>query len=359
MIISLLELKDFRNYETLELPLSKDINILYGDNAQGKTNVLEALYLCSTTKSHKGAKDREMIRIGASESHLRMQFKRNTINHKIDIHLKSSGKGVAVDGVPARRSSDVYGMMNIVLFSPEDLTIIKNGPAERRKFMDSELCQLDRAYLKYLSDYNKTLAQRNDLLKAIQFKKELRDTLEVWDDQLVKYGSFIIEKRAEFIKGLNEIVGNIHGSISGGKEKLSVSYAPSVDPDDFKKTLSRSAEKDLSLRTTTVGPHRDELVFDISETDVKHFGSQGQQRTAALSVKMAEIELVKKKIGENPVLLLDDVLSELDRNRQQCLLNSIDGIQTVITCTGLEEFVGYRSRLNTLYKVTNGTIEKV
>lgn len=360
MIISLLELNNFRNYETLKLELSKDINILYGDNAQGKTNVLEALYLCSTTKSHKGAKDKDMIRIGCDESHLRMYFSRTGINHKIDMHLrKSARKGVAVDGIPVKRSSEVYGLMNVVFFSPEDLSMIKNGPADRRRFVDAELCQLNRAYLQYLSDYNKTLEQRNDLLKQISFNKSLRDTVEIWDKQLARYGRFLIDTRKEFIDELNEIVGDIHKNISGGKENLIVKYEPSVGPEEFEQKLTETLDRDLYQKNTGIGPHRDELSFFVKDENLKLYGSQGQQRTAALSVKMAEIELVRKKVGENPILLLDDVLSELDRGRQQSLLNSINGIQTIITCTGLEEFVGYRSRMNTLYKVTSGSIEKL
>lgn len=370
MIVNALELSNFRNYKELNIDFSKDINILYGDNAQGKTNVLEAVYLSSTTKSHKGAKDKDMIKIGEDECHLRMYFKKADINHRIDMHLRKNGKkSAAVDGIPVRKSSDVYGLMNVVFFSPEDLSIIKNGPGERRKFMDAELCQLDKLYLQYLSKYNKTLEQRNDLLKQISFRQDLRDTIEVWDLQLVEYGRFIIEQREKFVNDLNNLVKDIHYRISDEKENLFLKYEPSVRAEDFEETLRKNLDRDIYQKTTCCGPHRDEISFyagkkyDENEKpegeNLKLFGSQGQQRTAALSLKLAEIELVKEKIGENPILLLDDVLSELDRNRQQALLNSINGIQTIITCTGLEEFVGYRSSMNTLYKVTNGTIEKI
>ena len=183
--------------------------------------------------------------------------------------------------------------------------------------------------------------------------------MEIWDKQLAKYGRFLIETRKEFIDELNEIVGDIHKNISGGKENLVVKYEPSVEPEEFEQKLTETLDRDLYQKNTGIGPHRDELSFFVKDENLKLYGSQGQQRTAALSVKMAEIELVRKKVGENPILLLDDVLSELDRGRQQSLLNSINGIQTIITCTGLEEFVGYRSRMNTLYKVTSGSIEKL
>ncbi len=360
MIAEKLELTNFRNYKDLSLELSENVNILYGNNAQGKTNVLEAIYLCSTTKSHKGSKDKDMVKIGEEEAHLRMYLKKNDFNHKIDMQLRRGGKkSVAVDGIPIKKASELYGLANVVLFSPEDLSMIKNGPAERRRFMDAELCQLNRLYLQYLSKYNKLLDQRNDLLKQISFRPDLKETLDVWDEQLTECGKFIITERKRFIEDINELVTEIHKRISGGCEDLKVVYEPNSEAEDFKSRLNASLDKDLYSKTTSVGPHRDDLSFYTGEQNIKLFGSQGQQRTVALSLKLAEIELVKRKIGENPILLLDDVLSELDRTRQQALLNFIDGIQTVITCTGLEEFVGYRSGMNTLYKVTNGIIERI
>lgn len=355
-----LELTNFRNYKDLVLDLSENVNILYGNNAQGKTNVLEAIYLCSTTKSHKGSKDKDMVKIGEDEAHLRMFITKNGINHKIDMQLRRSGKkSVAVDGIPIKKASELYGLVNVVLFSPEDLSMIKNAPAERRRFMDAELCQLNKLYLQYLAKYNKILDQRNDLLKQISFRPDLKETLEIWDEQLVESGKFIINERKKFIEDINELVHEIHPRISGGCEELTVIYEPNTTSNRFKETLRAGLDKDLYSKTTGAGPHRDDISFFTGEKNIKLFGSQGQQRTVALSLKLAEIELVKRKIGENPILLLDDVLSELDRNRQQALLNFIDGIQTVITCTGLEEFVGYRSGLNTLYKVTDGVIERI
>ncbi len=360
MIAQKLELNNFRNYKELSLDLSENVNILYGNNAQGKTNVLEAICLCATTKSHKGSKDKDMIKIGTEEAHLRMYLEKNGINHKIDMQLRRSGKkSVAVDGIPIKRASDLYGLANIIFFSPEDLGMIKNGPSERRRFMDAELCQLNKLYLQYLSKYNKLLDQRNDLLKQISYDPGLKETLDVWDEQLTECGCFIINERKKFIEDINTIVDDIHNRISGGCEDLSVTYEPNVEAADFRKKLKEGLNRDLYQKTTGTGPHRDDIGFFTKDTNLRLFGSQGQQRTAALSLKLAEIEMVKRKIGESPILLLDDVLSELDRSRQQSLLNYIDGIQTIITCTGLEEFVGYRKRMNTLYKVTNGVIEKI
>ena len=201
MIIRSLELSNFRNYEKLNINFSPNVTILYGDNAQGKTNVLEALYVASTTKSQKGSKDKEMIRFNESEAHIRMTVEDDGIERRIDMHLKNSkSKGVAIDGIPIRKASELYGFMNIISFSPDDLSIIKNGPAERRSFIDMALSQLDKMYLYSLSSYKKALNQRNILLKQIKKNDELENTLSVWDEQLVKYGDYIIRKRAEYVK---------------------------------------------------------------------------------------------------------------------------------------------------------------
>ena len=359
MIVKQMELHNFRNYKSLCLPLSKQVNIFYGDNAQGKTNILEAIYVCSTTKSHKGSKDKEMIRLGEEEGHLRMNFEKKGIPHRIDMHLKKNKtKGVAIDGIPIKKSSELFGMMNIVFFSPEDLSMIKNGPGERRRFMDMELCQLNPMYLYYLSSYNKALNQRNQLLKQITTQPSLKETLEIWEEQLVEYGTQLIKSRNNFILELNELVREIHFSISGGKERLTLCYEPSTTVEDFREKLRKSREQDLFRKSTGYGPHRDDLSFFIESQNLKLFGSQGQQRTAALSLKLAELELVKQKIGENPVLLLDDVLSELDRKRQHHLLDRMEGIQTMITCTGLEEFVGDRQKFNHIFHVINGMVNE-
>ena len=359
MIVKQIELHNFRNYESLNLTMSDQVNIFYGDNAQGKTNILESIYVCSTTKSHKGSKDRDMIRIGEEEGHIRMHLEKKGILHRIDMHLKKNKtKGVAIDGIPIRKSTELFGLMNVVFFSPEDLSMIKNGPGERRRFMDLELCQLNKLYLYYLSNYNKILNQRNNLLKQISFNNNLMDTLDIWDQQLCDFGTKIIEVREQFLSEMNELVGEIHSTLSGGREKLSVSYEPNVLAENMAEKLKKSRQQDIYRKATGYGPHRDDISFFVGKENLKLFGSQGQQRTAALSLKLAEIELVRKKIGENPVLLLDDVLSELDRKRQHHLLNSMEGIQTMITCTGLEEFVGDRKRFNHVFRVENGTVNE-
>ena len=375
MIIKSLELADFRNYEKLKIDFSSGTNILYGDNAQGKTNILEAIFVSATTKSHKGSKDKEIIRFGQEEAHVRTILEKDNAEYRVDMHLrKSKSKGIAIDGQKIKRASDLIGRLNVVFFSPEDLSIIKNGPSERRRFMDMELCQLDQIYLNSLSKYNKLVIERNKVLKDLFEHPENSVLLDVQDKQLCEYGSVIIKTREKFIKDLNEIIRPIHEKLTGGKEILSVYYEPNVAFDEFEKKLRASRQKDTYAKQTTVGPHKDDFSFivqkrvigenqDNSEADnlsegidIRKFGSQGQQRTASLSLKLSEIEIVKKAKKENPVLLLDDVLSELDSNRQNYLLNTIGDIQTIITCTGLDEFVNNRFEIDKLFKVTDGTI---
>lgn len=357
MIIKALELNQFRNYEQLELSFDAGTNILYGDNAQGKTNILEAIYLSATTKSHKGSKDKDMIQFGKEEAHIRTILLKNDLEQRIDMHLRSSRtKGIAIDGSKIKKAAQLLGLLNVVFFSPEDLSIIKNGPAERRHFIDMELCQLDSFYLYNLNHYNKIVNQRNSLLKDLFVNPDLRDTLSIWDSQLLSYGSKIIERRKLFIEQLNEIIYEIHNQLSGGREHIQIYYEPNVDVDEYEKKMKSRQEVDIRLKQTTVGPHRDDFSFMADHVDIRKFGSQGQQRTAALSLKLSEIELVKKITGDTPVLLLDDVLSELDSNRQNYLLNYIKDIQTIITCTGLDEFVNNRFTINKVFQIVKGTV---
>ena len=357
MIIKSLELQDYRNYEHLELSFDKGTNILYGDNAQGKTNILEAIFLSATTKSHKGTKDKDIINFNKEEAHIRTYLEKESIETRVDMHLrKSKSKGIAIDGQKLKKAADLLGLCSVVFFSPEDLSIIKDGPSERRRFVDMELCQLDSFYLYNLNNYNKIVNQRNVLLKDLLFQPELRETLHIWDSQLVSFGSKIIERRKLFVEQLNDIIYDIHYKLSGGREEIKVVYEPDVEIEDFEKSLRCSQDKDIKLKQTTVGPHRDDFSFYVGGIDIRKFGSQGQQRTAALSLKLSEIELVKRITKDTPILLLDDVLSELDNNRQNYLLNSIGDIQTIITCTGLEEFVNNRFEINKVFKVSGGKV---
>ena len=316
------------------------INIIYGDNAQGKTNILESMYVCATSKSHRGSKDREIIRFDNDESHIKVNVKKNDMNYRIDMHLKKNKpKGIAVNGIPIKRAVELFGILNIVFFSPEDLNIIKNGPSERRRFIDMELSQLDKIYLDCLINYNKVVNQRNSLLKEYAFsgREDIISSLDIWDMQLVKYGNDVIKSREKFVKEINDLVKSIHTKLSGDREQLEIIYEPCVKEQDFESELVRVRDRDLKFKCTNIGPHKDDMCFLINGMDVRKYGSQGQQRTAALSLKLAEIELVKQIIHDTPVLFLDDVLSELDSRRQNFLLDSIGNIQTMITCTGSME----------------------
>lgn len=359
MIIESMELQHYRNYEKLQIGFDPGTNIFYGDNAQGKTNVLEAAYLCCTAKSHRGARDRDIIQFDQEESHIKLQIKKDGVPYRIDMHLKKNKtKGIAINGLPIRKASELFGIANVVFFSPEDLNIIKNGPAERRRFIDLELCQVNKLYVHALVNYNKIVIQRNKLLKELFFHPEYEGTLDVWDEQLVNYGIQVMRERKQFIDQLNTIIGEIHGNLTGQKEQLVLRYEPNVEPKEFAAALKKSREADKKQKTTLTGPHRDDMSFFVNQIDIRKFGSQGQQRSAALSLKLSEIELVKQLIHDYPILLLDDVLSELDSSRQNHLLNSINHIQTMITCTGLDDFVEHRFQIDKIFKVIDGTVHQ-
>lgn len=357
MYINSLKLSNYRNYNDLSMEFDPGITILYGDNAQGKTNILEAIYISGTTKSHRGTKDKDIIRFGEEEAHIRLQLTKHDVGHRIDMHLrKNKSKGVAVDGQSIKKSGELFGIIHMIFFSPEDLSIIKNAPSERRRFMNLELCQLNKLYHYNYVNYNKALNQRNTLLKQIAFNPKLKDTLDMWDMYLMEYGKCLIEEREVFIQNLNEIVKGIHHHLTGGKESIEIGYERNVSVREYEKMMQAKRDADLRYQSTQVGPHRDDICFYINEIDVRKYGSQGQQRTAALSLKLAEIELVKSMIHDTPILLLDDVMSELDSKRKHYLLDSIKDIQTIVTCTGYDDFIKARLMINRIYEVTNGTV---
>lgn len=360
MIIKYLELSDFRNYDEMHIDLSPNTNIFFGDNAQGKTNILEAVFLTGTTKSHKGSHDADIISFGKSFGVIRALFNKNGIDYKIGIQLRrDKRKAISVNGSPIKKAADLLGIVNVVLFSPEDLSIIKSGPEKRRRFIDMTLCQIDKEYLFALSGYNKIINQRNKLLKNYDRRVDISDTLDIWDDQLVNYGNQVIKKRKEFIIDIKDLLKNIHFNLTGNDDILNIEYKENTGEEEYKEKLIRSRERDIIFKNTSIGPHRDDIVFNINDIDVKKFGSQGQQRTVALALKLSEIEIIKKAVDDTPILLLDDVLSELDMNRQRYLLESLGDTQTLITCTGLDEFVNNRFEINKCFKVSKGKIEEV
>lgn len=363
MYIKEIKLTHFRNYKDLYLSFDTNLNIIYGDNAQGKTNILEAIYMCATSKSHRTSISKEMIELGFDEGHIQLVIVSDQQEIIIDVHLNQSGKkNIAINKLSIKKLEELLGCLHVIMFSPEDLNLIKSGPSQRRRFIDIELSQLNGVYYHYLHQFHKLLKQRNALLKQCQksFTKDLRDQnieqLDMWDIQFVQYGIKVIEMRELFIYELNEIYKKRHFDISGGTEQMNLGYEKNIKVEDFELKLKKAQEKDIKFGSTSVGPHRDDLLFDLNGIDLRKYGSQGQQRTAALSLKLSEIELVIKNNETQPILLLDDVLSELDKHRQTYLMENLDGIQTLLTCTGVEDFITSNENKKKFFRVSKGEI---
>ncbi|MDR3264198.1 MAG: DNA replication/repair protein RecF [Clostridiales bacterium] len=363
MYIDALRLKDFRNYAAEDAVFFEGLNIFKGSNASGKTNLLEAVYVCGVGKSLRTNQDKEMVRWDVPEASVKLTLVKKYGKHDIEIFIDSKGKKrVLIDGIAQVRMAELLGYLNIVFFSPDELKLIKEGPSERRRFMDISLCQQSRLYLKSLSAYNKALTQRNKILKTAYNAETVRNMLDVFDVQLAKYGAPIIEIRKRFVANISQTAAEWHSKISGGTESLSIAYESPIADDGLTareitdvliRKYAKDRERDTETQFTNSGPHRDDLKVIVNGVDIRKFGSQGQQRSAALSLKLAEIESFRIETGETPVLLLDDVLSELDLARQKNLLDATKGIQTILTCTHFDigTDVGYRE-----YIVTEGKI---
>ena len=368
MYIKEIKIKDFRNYEQLDLKFNEKVNIILGSNAQGKTNLMESIYISSFGRSFRTSRDTDMIRFGQDNSKIEMVFNKERGDLNIDMILsKDHKKSVKVDGVKIRKTSQLLDNVYIVIFSPDDLKIIKDEPEKRRKFIDKELCQIKPSYYSNLSDYKKVLLERNTYLKEMTVDPDMMD---IWDMQLAKYGAAIMTQRKIFIDKISDISRDIHKGITNDKEILSIKYDPNIKYIDDKKKLEESFynilknsfENDLRMRTTTKGPHKDDLEFYIKtgdkEINARNFGSQGQQRTAALSLKLAEIDIIKKETGEYPILLLDDVLSELDIERQEYLIKTLSFNQLFITTAEMQPKLMEQFPGSSVYVVTDGKVEK-
>ena len=359
MHIQRVVLRNFRNIAAVDLMLAEGINILYGENAQGKTNFLESIYFCATGRSHRASRFRDLIMLSEKEAAIRVVTQSQSGNiDEIRMDINQSGKFSTVNGLPMRKLGELYGRLSVVVFSPEDPSLVKAGPSGRRRFLDMELCQLYPAYYHDLRMYHKVLQQRNNLLREINYNDSLRDTLDVWDEQLVEYGNRIMQARRGFVERLGRVAAENQRDITGGREGLEISYDNDVDESDFLGGLQRKRGADIARGVTSLGIHRDDVLFNINGEDGRNFASQGQQRTAVLAVKLAEIEIVREEKGYPPVLLLDDVLSELDKGRQNYLLHSIDGLQAIITSTGAENAGGGYLRKDgaRVFSVENGVI---
>lgn len=360
MIIKELYLKNFRNYEYQKIVFDEKVNIIYGDNAQGKTNILESVYVCGTSKSQRTRNYKELILFQSENAHINSLIEKNNRNYVIDVHIKKTGnKGIAVNKFPISRASELFDIVDVVFFSPDDLDIIKKGPSDRRKWLDYNLISSNKIYYNALLNYNKVLKNRNLLLQEIRHKKSDEEMLGVWDAQLIDYGKIIMGLRSKFTDRMNEIIKPIHYDISGKKDELELKYIKNVQESDFERKLSDSRSRDIKTGYTSIGPHRDDLLFEINYRDARMFASQGQQKSIIVSVKLSEIDFIYETKKDMPILLLDDVLSELDSKRQTYLLNNIKNIQTIITCTGIDEFVKMRYHINKLFYVENGTIKEM
>ncbi len=358
MYIKNIMLANYRNYESLALELSENVNVFIGDNAQGKTNILEAIYYCAFAKSHRTSKDRELINWKNDKAYISLLVGKDRLDKKIDINILRDGKkAIKVNSIKVAKIGELFGTFNVVMFSPEDLKVIKEAPNLRRKLLDMELSQINKKYYFNLVQYNKILNERNILLKSKNFNE---DVLEVYDIQLVEYADYIISKRLEYINKINFYGKKIHKEITAGKEDIKFKYSCNVDLNNYKnnylKRLQDNINRDREKGLTSVGPHRDDFNVFLNDIDAKTFGSQGQQRTAILTMKFSSLKIIKEITGEYPVLLLDDVLSELDVNRKKYILSTIHGIQTIITCTGIEVLNEYLDNNAKIFNVSSGRI---
>ena len=359
MKIKTLELTNFRNYKNQKITLSDNLNVIIGNNAQGKTNLLEAIFICAIGKSPRTSKDKDLVNWSSQFAKISLDIVKNIGNKEIDIFLfPNQNKAIKIDKIGIKKMGQLMGNLNAIYFSPDELKLIKESPDERRRFMDIDLCQFDKNYFYTLHEYNQILQQRNKLLKNPD-AKVVKDTIPIWNEQLAKYGAKIILSRLNLIERLKVHAFNIHKNLTSDKEELKLTYQGYIadDENSLKDLLLRkydeSLTKDIKLGYTTVGPHRDDIKIEANNIDLRSFGSQGQQRTASLTLKLAELQVFHDHLDEYPVLLLDDVLSELDASRQTKLLNYVSNIQTLVTCTDFNFDIPHVK-----YHVSNGTISE-
>jgi DNA replication and repair protein RecF len=367
LIVKSLGLKNFRNHTDTNILFSDNFNIIYGDNGQGKTNILEAIYLCAAGRSHRTSKDSELIRFGSNFFNIYTSVSIDGYEKNISIdYLVNQKKQIKINEIPIKKIASLLGNLYVVFFSPEDLFIVKQGPMERRRFADITLSQIRPSYFYNLQTFLKILKQRNILLKSISSKAELYDTLDVWNTKMSEVAADIIIERQKFAHVLSELAQNQHKIISSEKEIILFKYNCSFQLSDINEKyklsqiylnhLEKSISRDIAVGYTTIGPHRDDYEILINGKNLRTYGSQGQQRSAVLSLKIAEIELIRNETGQLPVLLLDDVMSELDENRQRYLMYGINNIQTFITCTSISQYKDLKKDMVKYFKVHNGEV---
>ncbi len=361
MYITEIDFRNFRNYENLKMNFSNGINLIYGDNAQGKTNLIEGIYFAGMAKSFKFSPDMGFIRFGNEKAEISVKYVSGGRNKENKLTFeKKKGKKIEINGVPIKKRIDFLGNLNVVLFSPQDLDTVKDSPFYRRRYMDLCAGQLRKKYLSALTDYNRTLLQKNKLLK----EDGAAFTLDVWNEKLAEYGSTIMWFRISLVNKIKEIIAPVFEEISEGKEKIKIKYLKTVQFDEegdieyikneFLKALNRHKEKELKEKTCLVGPHRDDLIFYINGKNAKIFGSQGQQKSIVLALKMVQAELFYQQTGEYPVLLLDDITSEFDIKRRKYLMGQLKDKQVIIT--GTEKSIIPAELLPKLFKVEKGIV---
>lgn len=368
LYIKKISLKNFRNYQSLDIEIGEGVNIFYGQNAQGKTNILESIYMSSTGKSHRTQKDTELIRWNNDEARIKIDFQKENDEKSVEIYLnRNIKKQIKMNGVKLNRIGELIGNLNTVIFSPDHMKIVKEGPVERRRFMDIILSQVKPGYYYNLVQYLKVLEQRNKLLDEARNNRSILKTMDIWNDQLSGFGTKIIMTRNDFVDRINDIAAETHNRISNGKESLKLLYNSSVEyqnssesdiKNSFLNALDKSINKDIKRGATHKGPHRDDILFYINGTEVKTYSSQGQQRTVLLSLKISELKYIEDETEELPILLLDDVFSELDTERQKYLVDFIKEIQTIITCTDVEYLEKLKLGSSMIYNVVNGMVIK-
>ena len=333
MYIEKIRLQNFRNYENLEIDLNKNINIIYGENAQGKTNIIESIFLCAFGKSFRTSKEKEMIKFNKEKSLVEAFYQKKDRDGKIKIELGNK-KQISLNGIKIKKLSELLGNINIVIFTPEDINILRDGPVKRRRFLDMMIGQLRPNYVYNLNMYTKTIEQRNNYLRQIKEENKPEEMLEIWDEKLAEYGEKVYIYRKEFIEKIYNKINEIHGNITDNKETLKIEFISNCDnKENYLKLLKERRKLDIIKGFTTKGIHRDDFVIYINGKEVNIYGSQGQNRTVVLSLKIAELNVIYEEIGEYPILLLDDFMSELDEVRRKNFLNNIKNTQVILTCT--------------------------
>ena len=355
MLITNLKLKNFRNYDELNLNFNKNINIFFGNNAQGKTNIIESIFLCAIGKSFRTSRDKELIKFDKEFLNIEMAYKKKDRDGKIKIEI-SDRKNIYLNGIKGKKLSELLGKINVVLFTPDDINILKNGPKMRRRFLDIMIGQLRPNYIYCLNMYLKTLEQRNAYLKQIKLEQKNPDLLELWDRNLVEYSEKIYNYRKEFLEKIRSKINNIHKKITNNNENIRIDYISDFsDKKNFYSALKQNYKIDIMRGITSKGIHRDDFMVFLNDKSVNTYGSQGQNRTVVLSLKMSELQVIKDEIGENPILLLDDFMSELDSERRNNFLNNIGETQVFVTCTDKLEI----NKLEYgIFNVKNGEIIK-